>query len=203
MFRPKRVFVLPLDVSEISFNPCSRGCFARRTRSRESEPSGNRFQSLFSWMFRPKSPFPPPTTFLRGFNPCSRGCFARRQAMTRQASHTQRCFNPCSRGCFARRPSHPSSRPAGIVSILVLVDVSPEDFIIFIPRRSYLSVSILVLVDVSPEEYIVRPKHRIGMFQSLFSWMFRPKARLRTRTRPAQRFQSLFSWMFRPKLRQS
>ena len=182
-----------------------------------------------------------------GFNPCSRGCFARRvhslpprrsyevsilvlvdvspkvQAMTRQASHTQRCFNPCSRGCFARRPSHPSSRPAGYcfnpcsrgcfarrfhnlhtekivslrfnpcsrgcfarriycatqaqdrnVSILVLVDVSPEGPV----TDSYTpspTVSILVLVDVSPEAAAVLGTVSAPLFQSLFSWMFRPK----------------------------
>ena len=223
MFRPKRVFVLPLDVSEISFNPCSRGCFARRTRSRESEPSGNRFQSLFSWMFRPKSPFPPPTTFLRGFNPCSRGCFARSTGYdpsskpyaemfqslfswmfrpktvhpsSRPAGY---CFNPCSRGCFARRfhnlhtekivslRFNPCSRGCFArriycatqaqdrnVSILVLVDVSPEGPV----TDSYApspTVSILVLVDVSPEAAAVLGTVSAPLFQSLFSWMFRPK----------------------------
>ena len=112
------------------------------------------FQSLFSWMFRPKMPGSSDQLELTtGFNPCSRGCFAR-----------------SPRGHDDRKMSHPVR-----VSILVLVDVSPEagacsmsiaDFYgfqslfswMFRPktesrrlRRSSSNVSILVLVDVSPE----------------------------------------------------
>ena len=64
--------------------------------------------------------------------------------------------------------------PTPRVSILVLVDVSPEDGVTR-PVQLAHEVSILVLVDVSPEDQkkIARGKHR--RFQSLFSWMFRPK----------------------------
>jgi len=36
------------------FNPCSRGCFARRPLMGVSPRSMLKFQSLFSWMFRSK-----------------------------------------------------------------------------------------------------------------------------------------------------
>ena len=103
------------------------------------------FQSLFSWMFRPKSFF----VCIVSFNPCSRGCFARRMTI----------FDP--------------SRID--VSILVLVDVSLEAVMPSCEGRRAARVSILVLVDVSPE--VPGPGSRDGdtLFQSLFSWMFRPK----------------------------
>src|SRR5208337_3714176 len=36
------------------FNPCSRGCFARRRQQLPEQQGGGSFQSLFSWMFRSK-----------------------------------------------------------------------------------------------------------------------------------------------------
>ena len=163
------------------------------------------FQSLFSWMFRPKiasdrhteqidrsvsilvlvdvspeeynralkhsdrhvsilvlvdvSPEDPVTarvtTCTDGFNPCSRGCFAR-SIQVHPVQHLLHGFNPCSRGCFARRSLITSEIHSVYVSILVLVDVSPEGMI----RQSR------------------RPSH-ILVFQSLFSWMFRPKISIR------------------------
>ena len=61
----------------LSFNPCSRGCFARRVCEVIEIRSG------------------------LGFNPCSRGCFARSVVRSLLVVITLR-FNPCSRGCFAR-----------------------------------------------------------------------------------------------------
>ena len=132
------------------FNPCSRGCFARSLRVVVIPDHDTQFQSLFSWMFRPKYPRIAISCLFCGFNPCSRGCFARRQVSCRSLGHLHVsilvlvdvspeacqmtwpgsfpwCFNPCSRGCFARR---------GV--------------------------------------FLAEGPHP-GWFQSLFSWMFRPK----------------------------
>ena len=116
------------------FNPCSRGCFARSILGCLGETLALKFQSLFSWMFRPKPahsigrsraylvsilvlvdvspeaarrqlPARPSTCF----NPCSRGCFARR-TLFRQIRPMFPGFNPCSRGCFARRVLSPLVR---------------------------------------------------------------------------------------------
>ena len=62
----------------LSFNPCSRGCCARRICVVRREYT----------MF--------------GFNPCSRGCCARSPHIVIPA-HISDGFNPCSRGCCARR----------------------------------------------------------------------------------------------------
>ena len=133
------------------FNPCSRGCFARSLRVVVIPDHDTQFQSLFSWMFRPKYPRIAISCLFCGFNPCSRGCFARRQVSCRSLGHLHVsilvlvdvspeacqmtwpgsfpwCFNPCSRGCFARR---------GV--------------------------------------FLAEGPHP-GWFQSLFSWMFRPKS---------------------------
>ena len=42
------------NISIPSFNPCSRGCFARSNRAHERQRPAQGFQSLFSWMFRSK-----------------------------------------------------------------------------------------------------------------------------------------------------
>ena len=145
--------------------------------------NADRFQSLFSWMFRPKSVsmLYVSSTSRDSFNPCSRGCFARSSIrLSGKANPSYIGFNPCSRGCFARSPfativltmyvrrfqslfswmfrpkdksmacqvSHTSD-----VSILVLVDVSPEDGSPIRAAYSCEYVSILVLVDVSPEAF--------------------------------------------------
>ena len=109
---------------ETCFNPCSRGCFAR-SRALDPVPIQHEmFQSLFSWMFRPKLGYSAIRHSPRSFNPCSRGCFAQDPHPSGSVPCTTG-FNPCSRGCFARRCSC-SLRLAYQVSILVLVDVSPE-----------------------------------------------------------------------------
>ena len=87
-----------------SFNPCSRGCFAR------SPPRGVHI------------------AMRSGFNPCSRGCFARSLTM-QYLPDNMVGFNPCSRGCFARSSARVSHRGSPGVSILVLVDVSLEVFV--------------------------------------------------------------------------
>ena len=155
------------------FNPCSRGCFARSYEGIRERPLDI------------------------GFNPCSRGCFAR-SSRTLIAEEAVPCFNPCSRGCFARsllpplpllsrqvsilvlvdvspEESSPSfSAARGQVSILVLVDVSPEGCYCIL-LSLFITVSILVLVDVSPEAATLVYIRFSVQFQSLFSWMFRPK----------------------------
>ena len=157
------------------------------------------FQSLFSWMFRPKLGYSAIRHSPRSFNPCSRGCFARRSSSIRFRTMHHRfqslfswMFRP--KGIYSRSMTRRST-----VSILVLVDVSPE----VLPdclKPELSRVSILVLVDVSPED-IDRggPGSIEHGFQSLFSWMFRPKRPYSSIPRSHPRFQSLFSWMFRPK----
>ena len=132
-----------------SFNPCSRGCCARRgmedragrvryqfqslfswmLRSKRNEKlivlQTALFQSLFSWMLRSKLGLYPDRVQLQGFNPCSRGCCARSRLRVWKTAGTQ-------------------------VSILVLVDVALEaDDADGDPAG--LLVSILVLVDVALE----------------------------------------------------
>ena len=83
-------------------------------------------------------------------------------------------FNPCSRGCFAR-----SWYCAGF--------------------RIHVAVSILVLVDVSPE---VCQGESCPLTSSCFNPCSRgcfARSAGDRRISLAMRFQSLFSWMFRPK----
>ena len=148
-----------LDVSPKVQTPCGAG---RRSR----------FQSLFCWMFLRRSllknnvPFSgsvsilvlldvSPKADLRystrsgliSFNPCSVGCFSEGiQESIKKASNC--CFNPCSVGCFSEGVRPYNLRFASIVvSILVLLDVSPK-------------VGKILYLDPSTG------------FQSLFCWMF-------------------------------
>ena len=159
------------------FNPCSRGCFARSLgaihqppliplvsilvlvdvspEDKEYIPPGfdPQFQSLFSWMFRPKPSLPGVVT----------GSLVVSILVLVDVSPEA-----------VRNTTMPSREG---VSILVLVDVSPEAGTDTEMTERAL-VSILVLVDVSPEvedgeAHITKG----GLFQSLFSWMFRPKSR--------------------------
>ncbi len=134
-----------------------------------------------------------------GFNPCSRGCFARSVCalsiprprsevsilvlvdVSPEDDRIKRRIIGCTVSILVLVDVSPEVilmvhlSTNSVVSILVLVDVSPEAGL----RRSAgtrVPVSILVLVDVSPE--VVRHprrKRRGSVFQSLFSWMFRPK----------------------------
>ena len=112
---------------DFGFNPCSRGCFARR--------SIGYFiivRLIFvSILVLVDVSLEVPVCFQHGikglcFNPCSRGCFARRRLNSLMVTvllfvsilvlvdvslevHRlpdlfllSECFNPCSRGCFAR-----------------------------------------------------------------------------------------------------
>ena len=191
----RRIHVIPSLCTSISFNPCSRGCFARSMNVHDAWNQYVLFQSLFSWMFRSK-----PELYL-----------------IKTETGFQSLFSWMFRSKFPmllRVQFHPA------VSILVLVDVSLEA-----PTLMYLSdikqgfnpcsrgcfarsgiirsgyrgiepVSILVLVDVSLEGVTVTVSLQIDWFQSLFSWMFRSKNH---RVTDAAQFQSLFSWMFRSK----
>ena len=186
----------------LSFNPCSRGCFARSELSVCADPPLQGFQSLFSWMFRSKSrgtrrSFRHYPVSILVLVDVSLEVTIRIPADVRElvsilvlvdvsleatkSAGTMtfaRCFNPCSRGCFAR-------------------------------------------------SQIQEEKEQKRMaFQSLFSWMFRSKncsaipTPTSTRFNPCSRgcfarrslfllsrrsnirFQSLFSWMFRSKVPQ-
>ena len=108
------------------------------------------FQSLFSWMFRSKSPNDATPARTPGFNPCSRGCFARNIGlvdedlgsvefqslfswMFRSKKLNERLFAFFLRfqslfsWMFRSKSGTSSLKPHGSgVSILVLVDVSLE-----------------------------------------------------------------------------
>ncbi len=119
------MFSSKIDIHEThaidpGFNPCSLGCFPRRTICSLSSPRQSLFQSLFSWMFSSKVDH-------STVNPCSLGCFleVRRSTM---------CFNPCSLGCFPRRCCGRVDVSLTRVSILVLLDVFLE-----VLRRHYES----------------------------------------------------------------
>ena len=183
---------------------------------------GNLFQSLFSWMFRPKPRLDPVPIQHEMFQSLFSWMFRPKLGYS-AIRHSPRSFNPCSRGCFAQDPHPSGSYHAPQVSILVLVDVSPEGNIFStMTRRS--TVSILVLVDVSPEGFTrllkpelsrvsilvlvdVSPEDMIGAVLGVSNTGFNPCSRgcfarsARTHRSPGRYpgFQSLFSWMFRPK----
>jgi len=102
MFRSKFFVLLNSRWQNSSFNPCSRGCSARRLY--QADPlSMYWFQSLFSWMFRSKIP--------AEYVCCSKYRFQSLFSWMFRSKHT--------------RTSERRYRVA--VSILVLVDVPLED----------------------------------------------------------------------------
>ena len=134
------------------FNPCSLGCFARSLRVVVIPDHDTQFQSLFSWMFRPKYPRIAISCLFCGFNPCSRGCFARRQVSCRSLGHLH-------------------------VSILVLVDVSPEACQMTWPGSFPWCFNPCSRGCFARRGVFLAEGPHPGWFQSLFSWMFRSKDR--------------------------
>ena len=117
-----------------------------------TQNDGDWFQSLFSWMFRPKMFCPIIIFMIDSFNPCSRGCFARRRNSAVD-QHRRLGFNPCSRGCFARSFGVKAVQTkTTMFQSLFSWMFRPKTTITLIPVI-LLIVSILVLVDVSPEEW--------------------------------------------------
>ena len=146
MFRSKNLRGKESQFVAASFNPCSRGCFARSVSTVRIRDICL-FQSLFSWMFRSKFA----CNSVQALNSVSilvlvdvsledpnyqlirhRAMFQSlfswmfRSKPSRYAPRSSGSFNPCSRGCFARRTKWILPCFLYPVSILVLVDVSLE-----------------------------------------------------------------------------
>ena len=112
-----------------------------------------------------------------GFNPCFNGYFSSTMPSS-LFPVSKGCFNPCFNGYFSStsigglgtaifnfvsilvlmdispQPSKKSSRrpPSNWVSILVLMDISPQQYS-YAPNSHTVDVSILVLMDISPQQY--------------------------------------------------
>ena len=152
------------------------------------------------------------------FNPCCRGWVTatsgRRAPASRRAG-----FNPCCRGWVTATSGPGSTGPwLNWVSILVVVDGSPQlglrgravgvevvSILVVVDgspqpdgRRTDAvdrDVSILVVVDGSPQRRS-QPSAGRSMFQSLLSWMGHRNGRISADCTAWRRvFQSLLSWM--------
>ncbi len=99
----RRKEICPPALCGTSFNPCSRGCFARSMEIVNLTREESEFQSLFSWMFRSKD----------GANR-SRSFCMKFQSLFSWMFRSKQRYVPFSPSTFR-------------VSILVLVDVSLED----------------------------------------------------------------------------
>ncbi len=206
----------------MSFNPCSRGCFARSRTSTCCRTLNRCFNPCSRGCFARSETMQIDLNGIDSFNPCSRGCFARSfapiterilfyrfqslfswmfRSKTRSTGDTLAAagFNPCSRGCFARRPKESAVIQADGVSILVLVDVSLEALLCCMLTYS-TTVSILVLVDVSLEAIaVIATGSILECFNPCSRGCFARRIPGRVQCQGREEFQSLFSWMFRSK----
>ena len=144
----------------LGFNPCSGGSIALGLWVGAALPS-------------------PPLCF----NPCSGGSIALGFPALPARFASYACFNPCSGGsialgdrCHRPRPHHPP------VSILVLVEVLPWDFLHFLHGLHHTPVSILVSGgSIALGDRCHRPRPHTLRFQSLFWWKYCPGGSTRTR----------------------
>ena len=172
------------------FNPCCRGSVtatagptpptSRRLVSilvvvdgspqRQARSTGarlDRFQSLLSWIGHRNS-ITIASVRCRQLFQSLLSWIGHRNPSSRHRQSSGRCFNPCCRGSVTATASRlPRPRSIG-VSILVVVDRSPQRRR---PRPAAgRSVSILVVVDRSPQRGL--PADPLThVFQSLLSWM--------------------------------
>ena len=188
----------PLRSTGRSFNPCSRGCFARRRNFMSGNQLRWMFQSLFSWMFRSKVRREEHMIFGNGFQSLFSWMFRSKGIACSVVDRFDivsilvlvdvslevpvvafvdagfLCFNPCSRGCFAR-----STYSATVTGTSTGFNPCSRGCFarrLHQPERILPGhVSILVLVDVSLEDLPGIGMPRPLQFQSLFSWMFRSK----------------------------